>query len=360
MFVDEAEVEVRAGRGGDGVSSFLREPYNPKGGPNGGDGGRGGDVIFEATKNEHTLSAFKHVKKVEAEDGHPGEPRNKRGADGDDKQLSVPVGTVIEDARTGDVLADLTEEGQTFTVARGGDRGLGNAHFASSTNRAPRKTTPGEAGERRFIRLQLKLIADVALVGFPSVGKSTVVSVLSAAKPRTGDYPFTTQNPNLGTVAWKDYRSYVVADIPGLIEGAHKGRGLGTEFLKHIERTNFIVHLLEVFPDMEGVPSDRDPLDDYRVIRSELEAFSEDLAQKPELIVLNKIDLPYVREQIDRIREFAEQQQKPFVPMSAATGENVQTLKDILGRAVYEGDLSASATSEWWERDSDAESPSED
>lgn len=337
MFVDECEVRVRAGRGGDGIVSFRREKYVSKGGPNGGDGGDGGDVAFVATTNEHTLSEYRHTKLLEAEDGEPGGSNNKIGANGEPTVARVPVGTVVYDADTGHQIADLEEEGQRVVVAEGGDGGFGNTHFKSSTNRTPRQSTPGEPGESRRLRLELKMIADVGLVGFPSTGKSTLISALSNAEPKQAEYPFTTLNPNLGVVSWKDFREFVVADCPGIIEGAHRGEGLGTKFLKHIERTSVVVHLLEVFPEAEGVSTDRDPIDDFETLHAELEAYRADLVERPQIVALNKIDLPYVRERIDDLREhFEEERGIPFVAISAATGENLEEFKDLVGSVVYE------------------------
>ncbi len=338
QFADEAIVEVVAGRGGDGMSSFRREKYVAYGGPNGGDGGRGGDVVVEATHNANTLVAYRHQQRVEAEDGKRGGSKKKTGADGDDRILEVPVGTVIYDDDTGEQLADLTDSGQRIVVAEGGEGGKGNARFKSSTNRAPRKATPGKPGEHLRLRLELKLIADVGLVGYPSVGKSTIISTISSAKPKTGAYHFTTITPNLGVVDYKGGASFVVADIPGLIEGAHRGEGLGTQFLRHVERTELLVHVLEVIPSVDGQDTARDPIDDFNTICDELRRYDTTLLDRPQLVVLNKIDLPYVRERIDDLREhFEERKNLPFLPISAATGENIDQFKDRLGEAVATG-----------------------
>jgi len=347
MFVDECEVDVEAGDGGDGIVSFRREKYVEKGGPDGGDGGDGGDVVFEATTNEHTLGEYRHAETIEAGRGQNGGAKNKTGADGADEIARVPVGTEIYDATTGEQIADLTEEGERVVAARGGRGGLGNTHFRSSTNRTPRQSTSGEPGETRAIRLELKMIADVGLVGFPSTGKSTLIAALSNAEPERADYPFTTINPNLGVVDWKDYREYVVADCPGLIEGAHEGDGLGVKFLKHIERTSVIVHLLEVLPeaDTDGVPTDRDPISDFETLYGELEAYNPDLVERPQVVALNKVDLPFVRERVDELREYFEGERGvPFVAMSAATGENLAEFEDLVGSIVYDA-----ASSEAWE-----------
>lgn len=319
--------------------SFRRESNVPRGGPDGGDGGDGGDVILVATTNEHTLSQYRHTKLLEAESGENGGPKNQTGADGEDKIAYVPVGTVVYEEATGQQVADLDEDGQRVSVAEGGEGGFGNTHFKSSTNRAPRQSTDGEPGEERRLRLELKMIADVGLVGFPSVGKSTLISALSNAKPKMADYPFTTLVPNLGVVGWKDFRDYVIADCPGLIEGAHEGEGLGIQFLKHVERTSVIVHVLEVLPEAEGVSTERDPIEDFEIIYNELESYNPDLVKRPQVVVLNKIDLPYVRDEIERLRDyFEEERNMRFLPISAATGENLEEFKDLVGELVYEGD----------------------
>ncbi len=342
MFVDECELEVHAGDGGNGMVSFRREKYVARGGPNGGDGGDGGDVVFVATTNEHALTEYRHTKTLEAAGGEDGGSDNKTGADGDDRMARVPVGTVVYDARTGERVADLSEEGDRVVVARGGEGGFGNTHFKSSTNRTPRQSTNGEAGERRELRLELKMIADVGLVGFPSVGKSTLISRLSNAEPKQADYPFTTLSPNLGVVGWKDFKEFVIADCPGLIEGAHRGEGLGVQFLKHVERTSVIVHVLEVFPEADGVPSDRDPIEDFEVIYGELESYDAELVDRPQVVVLNKIDLPYVRDELERVRSyFADERELPFLGISAATGENLEAFTDLVGELVFEGEKEA-------------------
>ena len=348
MFVDEAQIEIFAGRGGDGVVSFRKEKYINRGGPNGGDGGKGGDVIVEATHNANTLSDFRHKRIIKAQSGRPGGTNNMTGANGDDALIVVPVGTVVTDLETGEVLADLTRSGQRVVVAKGGDGGRGNFRFKSSTNRAPRRSTPGFPGEERVLTLELKLIADIGLVGFPSVGKSTIISAISDARPKIGAYPFTTLVPNLGVVHWKDMEPFVVADIPGLIEGAHEGQGLGTQFLKHVERTNLIVHVLEVTPTLEGQNDPRDPISDYRIILDELEHFSPDLVNSPQMVVLNKVDLPFAREQEEALRTFFEDQEGlPFLSISAVTGENLEALKDLFGQAVSRGQFSEER--ELWE-----------
>lgn len=342
MFVDEAQIEVLAGRGGDGMVSFRKEKYINRGGPNGGDGGKGGDIVVVATHNANTLHDFRHKRRIKAASGRPGGTNNSTGANGDDVLIEVPVGTIITDADSGEVLADLTQDGQRVVVARGGDGGKGNSRFKSSTNRAPRRATPGFPGEERVLTLELKLIADIGLVGFPSVGKSTIIAAISSARPKIGAYPFTTLAPNLGVIDWKNGEPFVVADIPGLIEGAHEGLGLGTQFLKHVERTNLIVHVLEVTPSIEGVQPDRDPIKDFEVILGELEKFNPALLESPQMVVLNKCDLPFVAARIDELKTYFEVEQRlPFLPISAATGHHLDELKDRFQQAVDRGEFRA-------------------
>ncbi len=350
MFVDEAKIEVAAGRGGDGITSFRREKYVPRGGPDGGDGGKGGDVILVASTNQHTLSDFRHQRRLKAGNGRPGEGANRTGANGDDRVVEVPEGTLIYDDETGELLVDLIEEGQRFTVAHGGDGGRGNARFKSSTNRAPRRSTSGFDGESRMLRLELKLIADVGLVGYPSVGKSTIISTVSSARPKVGAYPFTTLTPNLGVVQWTPMDEFTIADIPGIIEGAHEGKGLGIQFLKHIERTNVIVHVLEVLPEAEAEASGRDPIADFEVLRRELAKYNSELLERPELVCLNKIDLPYVAERAEELRAYFEDELGlPFVAISAATRQRMDAFTKMLGHAVKEGGFDSPA-GEWWEQ----------
>ncbi|MBO8143954.1 MAG: GTPase ObgE [Thermodesulfobacterium sp.] len=319
-FVDQAKIYVKAGNGGAGCISFRREKYIPKGGPDGGDGGDGGDVILIADPQVHTLYNFHHQVHFRAENGKPGMGKKMKGKDGQDLILRVPVGTVVKDAETGGILGDLTEPGQTLVVARGGKGGRGNAHFATPVRQAPRIAEPGKPGEEKWLVLELKLIADVGLVGFPNAGKSTLLSRMSAAKPKIADYPFTTLEPNLGVVRLFDGNTFVVADIPGLIEGAHKGIGLGYEFLKHIERTRILLYMLDISKEKEVVK-------DYQILKNELKLFNPQLLDKDYLIALNKIDLMPDPEKIRNIIElFEEKDQGKIYPISAVTGQGVLEL----------------------------------
>jgi len=321
MFIDEAKICLVAGRGGDGLISFHREKYRPQGGPSGGDGGRGGDVILKASPRLRTLIQFKHRIHWKAENGGHGGPNRKRGRDGKDLIVRVPVGTVVKDLRTGEVLADLVRPGQEAVLARGGEGGRGNAHFKSPTRKAPRIRERGAPGEERWVKLELKLLADVGLIGRPNAGKSTLLSRISRKRPKIAAYPFTTLEPNLGVVQLDDFNSFVAVDIPGLIEGAHQGKGLGDRFLKHIERTRLLVHLIDLSAGWEG----RDPIEDYHTINHELEAFSKALAEKPQIVVGNKRDL-LTREEIEGIVERFRGIGVELLPISAQTGEGVREL----------------------------------
>jgi GTP-binding protein len=283
-FIDEATIEVRAGDGGNGCVSFRREKYIPFGGPDGGDGGDGGSVSLEADSRVNTLVDFRHARKFIAERGENGRGRNCTGKSGEDLVVSVPVGTIVHEAETGELIGDLVHDGQRLIVAKGGFHGLGNARFKSSTNRAPRQSKPGTPGEKRQLRLELKLLADVGLLGMPNAGKSTLISAISSARPKIADYPFTTLYPNLGVVSVSAHRSFVMADIPGLIEGAAEGAGLGIQFLRHLTRTRLLLHLVDMGPT--GSPEA-----DVATITAELQRYSADLAQRERWLVLNKIDL---------------------------------------------------------------------
>ena len=298
MFVDYAKIYLKGGDGGNGIVAFRREKYVPMGGPAGGDGGRGGNVIFVADEGLSTLMDFKYHKHFKAKRGSHGMGKNMHGAGGEDLVIRVPVGTVIFDDDNDAVIADLTQADQEVIVARGGRGGRGNARFSNSANRAPSISENGEPGQERWIRLELKLLADVGLVGFPNAGKSTLISVISAAKPKIADYPFTTLVPNLGVVQTRSHDSFVVADIPGLIEGAHQGTGLGHDFLRHVERTRVLLFVLDT-AQTEG----RDCLEDYEVLRRELEAFNPEIASRPFLIVANKMDLPDAAANFTRLQD---------------------------------------------------------
>lgn len=329
-FVDKVKLYVKAGDGGDGAVAFLREKFRPKGGPAGGDGGKGGDVIFVATKNKHTLYDLKFKKHLKAENGKPGGGKKKHGRKGKDLIVEVPVGTVVKDAQTGKIIADLTEDGQRAIIAKGGKGGLGNAHFATPTRQAPRFATKGQKGEEKWVILELKSIADVGLVGFPNAGKSTLINRLSNAKAEVAPYPFTTLKPNLGVVGFDDFYSFVVADIPGLIEGAHKGKGLGHEFLRHIERTKVLVYVLDV-SDFR----DRDPLEAFEILRNELKEYSPELLKKPQIVVLNKIDALSNKEFLEQLKKvFREKYQLPVFAISALTGEGLKELKYSLRKVL--------------------------
>ena len=310
--------------------AFRREKYVPKGGPSGGDGGNGGSVIIESSSHVNTLLAFRYNREFRAQRGRHGEGSNCHGASGENTVIRVPVGTVVFDEGSGEPLFDFTAPGQQFLAARGGRGGRGNARFASSTNRAPRRTEPGQPGEERRLRLELKLLADVGLVGFPNAGKSTLLSKLSAAHPKIADYPFSTVEPCLGVVAAGD-DSFVMADIPGLIEGAHQGHGLGTRFLRHIERTRLLVHLVDVSE------TERDPVEDFRVVRNELAQFSPALLEKPVVIVANKVDLPGSEERLESLRAFCRAESLPLLAISALRGDALDALHYDLGARLREG-----------------------
>ena len=328
MFIDQAQIWIKAGDGGHGCVSFRREKFLPKGGPNGGDGGRGGNIYFEAAENLDTLLDFAGKHHWQAHNGQPGSGNNKHGADGDDLIIKVPPGTLIYDTDLDLMLKDMNEIELKVCVCRGGRGGKGNKAFATSTNQTPRNAMPGKRGQERNIRLELKLIADVGLVGMPNAGKSTLISRCSAARPKIADYPFTTIEPVLGIVELSDYRRFVMADIPGLIEGASDGAGLGHDFLKHIERTTILVHILDIMPT-DG----SDPMENYKAIRSELENYSKALAQKQEIIVANKIDLD---PDGTIVKELTEKLQQPVHPISAVTGSGTKELSELLWRNIKE------------------------
>lgn len=318
MFYDEAKIHVRSGDGGDGMISFRREKYVRQGGPDGGDGGRGGDVIFVTSSHLNSLVTFQRNRHYRAGNGVHGTVQRMNGARGEDLRLETPPGTIVRNAETGEILADLTEPGQEVVVLAGGRGGRGNQHFANSRQQAPRIAERGEPGEELWVTLELKLIADVGLAGVPNAGKSTLLSAVSAARPKIGNYPFTTLQPNLGVITIDEYDTIVMADIPGLIEGASEGVGLGHDFLRHIERTRVLVHLLD------GIAED--PLADWEMINNELALYNADLATKPQLVVLNKIDLPDVRMRESDIRKAITNAGYPFMSISAVTGEGVKAM----------------------------------
>jgi len=328
MFIDEAKIWVKAGDGGDGCLSFRREKFVPKGGPDGGDGGDGGDVYFQAAENLDTLLDFAGKHHWRAKNGQPGSGNNKRGADGQDMIIPVPPGTLIYDMDLDLMIKDLNTVQMKVCVCRGGKGGKGNKAFATAVNQSPRITTPGKKGQERNIRLELKLIADVGLVGLPNAGKSTLISRCSSARPKIADYPFTTIEPVLGIVELSDFRRFVMADIPGLIEGAHDGAGLGFEFLKHIERTTIIAHILDIMPT-----DDSEPVENYYAIRRELEQYSSALAKKCEFIVANKIDLDPDGK---RVKQLEKKLKKTIYPISAVTGAGIKQLNELLWKKVKE------------------------
>jgi len=328
LFFDEAKIQVKAGEGGNGCVAFRREKGIPFGGPSGGNGGKGGDVYLRASSHLNTLGAFRHQSHFAAENGQHGRGKTLVGHRGKDIVIDVPLGTVIRDAQTGQVLGDLIEDDQTVCVAHGGRGGRGNASFATSTNQAPRISERGESGEQRWLALELKLIADVGLVGMPNAGKSTLLAAISAARPKIASYPFTTLQPNLGVVTLDVHTFFVVADLPGLIEGASRGAGLGHQFLRHVERTRLLVHLID--------GGARDPLGDYETINRELAAFSERLALKPQVVVVSKMDIPDTREMWPLIREALSERGIDARHISAATGEGVRDLLWAIARQLDE------------------------
>lgn len=336
-FVDQVRIRVTAGDGGNGCVSFRRERYVPKGGPDGGDGGKGGDVILQADGQLSTLLDLSYPQQFRARKGSHGKGKNQTGRDGENLIIRVPVGTLVRDDETGELLQDLLFDGQQFVVASGGRGGRGNARFATSTHRAPRHAERGQKGEERWLRLDLKLLADVGLIGFPNAGKSTLLSKISSARPKIGDYPFTTLAPNLGVVEGEEGQAFIVADIPGLIEGASRGAGLGLTFLRHVERTRLLVHLLDISGDFS-----QDPLKDFHTLNRELQAYHPSLSEKAQIVALNKIDLLSVRQRAEEAKKAFEEIGHRLYMISGKTGEGVDEL--ILAISLALGSISNKAT----------------
>ena len=355
MFVDEARIYVKAGDGGKGCVAFRREKFVPKGGPSGGDGGDGGSILLVSTSNENTLLRYRYNREFRGDRGRHGEGSNCHGRSGEDTILDVPVGTLVHDELSGEVLHDFTVSGDRFVAARGGHGGRGNARFAKSWHQAPREFEDGEIGEERRLRLELRLLADVGLVGFPNAGKSTLISRISAARPKIADYPFTTLEPHLGVVSVDGDRSgtrrtFVVADRPGLIEGAHEGAGLGIRFLRHIERTRLLAQLVDTSDSAE-----RDPVSDFEIIREELRASSETLAEKPFMVVATKIDAAVDRAHLEKLRDYCRENAFTFFTISAVTGEGIPQLVRGMADALAKLAPAAPAAAE-----GDGEHPSDD
>jgi GTP-binding protein len=332
MFIDEARITVKAGDGGHGCIAFRREKFVAKGGPSGGDGGKGGDICLVTDKNENTLLKFRYNHIFRAQRGRHGEGSNRQGKSGDNLDISVPIGTVVYDDETGELVHDFTQPNERVIVAKGGRGGHGNAHFASSVNRVPHRAQDGLPGEEKTLRLELKLLADVGLVGYPNAGKSTLISRISAARPKIADYPFTTLEPHLGVVSVDIDRTFVVADIPGLIEGAHLGAGLGVQFLRHIERTRVLLHMI----DVSGM-SERDPVDEFHAINKELSEHNPDLPLKPKIIVASKMDAA-VPEKVRTLEQWCRQNDFDFVRISSVTGEGLEELKELVVKKLSSAD----------------------
>jgi GTP-binding protein len=328
QFLDRARIVVKGGDGGNGVTAFRREKFVPRGGPSGGDGGRGGSVIMQATEQLNTLLQFRFNPEYRAGRGSHGEGSNRHGRDGEDRIVLVPAGTLVTDAETGELVHDFSQAGERIVIAAGGRGGKGNAQFATSTNRAPRYHEDGGLGAVRTVNLELKLIADVGLVGFPNVGKSTLISRVSAARPKIADYPFTTLEPGLGVVAYGEEGTFVVADIPGLIEGAHTGTGLGLEFLRHIERTKLLLHVIDVSS------TGRDPVEDFQIISRELQLYSAELTAKPQMVAASKMDALDDPDRVELLRRFCEERGLDLFEISAVTGRGIDALVNALGARV--------------------------
>src|SRR5512139_3154655 len=331
QFIDNTEVVVRAGNGGNGCVSFRREKYVPRGGPDGGDGGRGGHVIFRARKELNTLLDLRYKKEYMAERGQQGMGKKMHGRDGKDLNIKVTIGTIIKDAATDEVVADLDTDGMEVIIVRGGRGGQGNSHFATATRQVPRFAQPGEEGPERSLIIELKLLADVGLIGLPNAGKSTLISVISSARPKIANYPFTTLVPNLGVVKHEKYRSFVVADIPGIIEGAHRGVGLGFQFLRHVERTSILLHLVDI-----SEPGGGNPVGNFVAVNSELALYSPDLAEKPQIVVGTKLDVAGNRKCLNELAEYCKEKGLDFFAVSAATGRRIKKLLSFVAVMVEE------------------------
>ncbi len=340
MFIDHARIFVKAGKGGSGHCSFRREKFVPRGGPNGGDGGNGGQVIFEASNRVSTLLDLRYHRRYEAQAGERGLKSNQHGANGTNVIIQVPVGTLVKAEATNEPLVDFIADGQTAIVAQGGKGGKGNARYVTSTNQAPREFEPGTPGEEHWLILELKLLADVGLVGFPNAGKSTFISAISSAHPEIGHYPFTTLRPHLGVVEWTDDLSFVVADIPGLIEGAHEGKGLGIQFLKHIQRTALLLYLIDITEWIE-----EDPIFTFETLRNELQAFDPTLLERPFAIAPTKIDAKGNGEKLQALQAYCTQNQHPCFPLSAITREGLSSLITYLGQTVLTNKASCTSNS---------------
>ncbi len=342
MFIDRAKIKIKAGDGGNGVTAFRREKFVPRGGPSGGDGGVGGDVWLESDEGLNTLLHLRYNPEHKAERGHHGEGSNRSGKDGESITIRVPVGTQVFNSETDELAFDFTEPGQRFLAAKGGKGGWGNAHFATPTRRAPKFHYTGRPGGEKELQLELKLIADVGLVGFPNAGKSTLISVISAAKPKIADYPFTTLEPNLGVVDIGDFKTFVVADIPGLIEGASEGAGLGDRFLRHVERTKLILHLVDV-----SSSSGRDPVDDYEIINRELANYNQEIAERPQIVVATKLDALDEPERLAKLKERAAKDNKRFLAISSVTRTGLDDLVFAVAKLLDEGRLVAGGSSRY-------------
>jgi GTP-binding protein len=330
MFIDEVDIWVKGGHGGQGCLSFHREKFVPKGGPDGGDGGRGGHVILEVDPQLSTLVDLRYRKKYQAQKGGHGQGNNRHGKNGENIIIRIPPGTLVTDLELEQLLADLATPGKHFIAAHGGKGGRGNARFKSSTNQTPRRIEPGLDGEERHLHLELKLLADIGIIGFPNVGKSTLISRISAARPKIANYPFTTITPNLGVVRVDNYRSFVVVDIPGLIEGASEGVGLGMQFLRHIERTKCFVHIIDI-----SSATMREPVEDFHALNTELEQYDSALCQRPQLVVANKIDILQDNTRLAILQTFCQDRQLPFLAISAATGQGVRELVQAMTQLAF-------------------------